>query len=99
MHEFIIPTRHAHAPVVPSFFLEAKAPKGGADVALRQACYDGAHGARAMHSLQNYGKTDPAYDENTYAYSSNYHDGKLLLYTHHIQAHGRRTAGVSHDAG
>lgn len=66
LSQMIIPTEHADVPVVPNFFLEAKAPKGGADVALRQACYDGAHGARAMHSLQNYGETEPAYDGNAY---------------------------------
>lgn len=43
---YIIPTGHATAPVAPNFFMESKAPKGGADVAKRQACYDGAIGAR-----------------------------------------------------
>ncbi|KAK3311472.1 uncharacterized protein B0T15DRAFT_482486 [Chaetomium strumarium] len=37
---------HASVPVAPNFFLEAKAPKGAADVLKRQACYDGAYGAR-----------------------------------------------------
>lgn len=82
----IVPTKHTDALVLPNFFLEAKAPKGGADVVLRQACYDGAYGARAMHSLQNYGETEPAYDGNAYTYSSTYHDGTLKLYTHHFTA-------------
>ena len=78
----IIPTRHADVPVVPSFFLEAKAPGGGAKVARRQACHDGAYGARAMHSLQNYDK-EPVYDNKAYALSSTYLDGTLKLYSHH----------------
>ena len=51
---FIIPTGHVTAPVAPNFFLEVKRPSGGADVAKRQACYNGALGARCMHQLQSY---------------------------------------------
>ncbi|KAI1148203.1 hypothetical protein F4825DRAFT_434825 [Nemania diffusa] len=84
----IIPTKHADVPVAPNFFLEAKAPRGGADVALRQAGYDGAYGAHAMHGLQNYGKEEPVYDNNAYAFSSTYHagTGTLQLYAHHTTA-------------
>ncbi|ATY65041.1 hypothetical protein A9K55_005004 [Cordyceps militaris] len=79
------PTSHAQAPVVPNFFIEAKAPRGGADVAKRQACLDGAVGARAMHSLQNYGEDVPVCDGNAYTFSSTYHagTGTLQLYAHH----------------
>jgi hypothetical protein len=83
---FIIPTRHATAPVVPNFFMEAKPPKGGADVAKRQACYDGALGARAMHKLQSYGQDEPVYDGNAYTISTTYHDGTLKMYTTHPTA-------------
>ncbi|KAJ8106073.1 hypothetical protein ONZ43_g7185 [Nemania bipapillata] len=83
----IIPTKHAmNAPIVPNFFLEAKAPREGTDVARRQAGYDGAYGARAMHCLQNYGNDELIYDNNTYAFSSTYHDGALKLYAHHLTA-------------
>lgn len=51
LNQVIIPTKHADVLVVPNLFLEVKAAKGGVDVALRQACYDGAYGARAMHGL------------------------------------------------
>ena len=44
--QYIIPTGRAIAPVLPNFFLEVKAPQGGADVAKRQVCYDGAISAR-----------------------------------------------------
>ncbi|OAQ74389.1 hypothetical protein VFPFJ_10935 [Purpureocillium lilacinum] len=81
-----IPTKHANVPIAPNLFMEAKAPSGGADVAGRQACYDGAYGARAMHALQNYGEAKPTYDGNAYTFSSTYHDGTLKLYTHHATA-------------
>ncbi|RFU24503.1 hypothetical protein B7463_g11836, partial [Scytalidium lignicola] len=70
----------------PTFFLETKAPSGGADVAKRQACYDGAFGARAMHNLQSYGKGGPVYDGNAYTITSTYHagTGTLQMYTTHL---------------
>ncbi|KAK3363917.1 hypothetical protein B0T25DRAFT_55727 [Lasiosphaeria hispida] len=86
MYPLIIPTKHASVPVAPNFFLEAKAPKGAADVLKRQACYDGAYGARAMHALQSYDEEEAAYDGNAYTYSSTYHAGTLKLYAHHVTA-------------
>ncbi|KAK4182009.1 hypothetical protein QBC35DRAFT_220698 [Podospora australis] len=88
LSQMIIPTKHANVPVAPNFFLEAKAPAGSADVARRQACYDGAYGARAMHALQSYGEEKPVYDGNAYTYSSTYHagTGTLQLYAHHATA-------------
>ena len=82
----IIPTKHTTAPVVPNFFLEAKAPSGGIDVARRQAMADGAYGASGIHSLQNHGLDEPVYDGNAYTYSSTYQRGHLLLYGHHLSA-------------
>lgn len=81
---FIIPTGHAIAPVAPNFFLEVKRPSGGADVAKRQACYNGALGARAMHRLQSYREEEPVYDGNAYTITSTYHDGTLKMYTTHL---------------
>ncbi|KAE8453668.1 hypothetical protein EG329_009179 [Mollisiaceae sp. DMI_Dod_QoI] len=72
------------APVAPNFFLEAKRPSGGADVAKRQACYDGAIEARAMHQLQSYGKDEPVYDGNAYTITTTYHAGNLNMYATHI---------------
>lgn len=71
--------------MVPNFFLEVKDTNGGARVAKRQAGYDGAIGARAMHALQNYSVEEPAFDGNAYTYSSTYHagTGTLQLYAHH----------------
>ena len=90
LSSLIIPsdTNAARRPAAPNFFLEAKAPWGGADIAKRQAGLDGAIGARAMHALQNYGDEDPGFDGNAYSYSSTYHagTGTLQLYTHHVTA-------------
>lgn len=86
LNKTIVPTKHTKAPVAPNFFIEAKAPSKGVDVALRQALHDGAYGARAMHSLQNYDQVEPVYDGNAYTYSSTYHAGQLKLYTHHVTA-------------
>ncbi|KAK3375659.1 hypothetical protein B0T24DRAFT_647938 [Lasiosphaeria ovina] len=85
LSRMIIPTKHADVPVAPNFFLEAKGPRGGAEITRRQACYDVAHGARAMYSLQSYGKEEPVYDGNAYTHSSTYHagTGTLPLYAHH----------------
>ncbi|KHN96006.1 uncharacterized protein MAM_06111 [Metarhizium album ARSEF 1941] len=84
----VIPTKHPSVPVAANFFIEAKGPNGNASVAQRQACYSGAYGARAMHTLQNYGKPSDSYDGNAYTYSSTYHPatGTLQLYAHHTTA-------------
>ncbi|OAA36066.1 hypothetical protein NOR_07672 [Metarhizium rileyi] len=84
----VIPTKHHSVPVASNFFMEVKGPDGNASVAQRQACYDGAYGARAMHALQNYGKAEPEYDGYVKTYSSTYHPatGSLQLYAHHITA-------------
>ncbi|KAL7821013.1 hypothetical protein V8C26DRAFT_426907 [Trichoderma gracile] len=84
----ILPSKHKNVPVATNFFLEAKGPNGNAVVMQRQACYDGAYGARAMHSLQNYNEEEPEYDGNACTFSSTYHaaTGTLQLYSHHITA-------------
>ncbi|EXJ82323.1 hypothetical protein A1O3_06136 [Capronia epimyces CBS 606.96] len=79
----IIPSTTTSRPVAPNFFLEGKGPKGQTDVLQRQALYNGALGARAMHSLQNYGTNTPVYDNNAYSFSSTYHDGQLRVYATH----------------
>lgn len=89
LSNLVVPAKHENDPVAPNFFLEAKAPSGSALVVENQACYDGAHGARAIHALQNYGRTESTdnYDGNAYAYSSTYHSGGTLrLYAHHVTA-------------
>ncbi|KAH8821755.1 hypothetical protein F5884DRAFT_101721 [Xylogone sp. PMI_703] len=83
--QFIVPTGHAIAPVVPNFFFEIKPHSGDLDVAKRQVCYDGALGARAMHELQLY-KRKRVYDNKAYTLTSTYQGGQLLIYAHYPMA-------------
>ncbi|MCJ1384250.1 hypothetical protein MMC17_007366 [Xylographa soralifera] len=80
----IVPSTDTRNPNAPNFFLEAKGADGSAALKTRQACFDGALGARGMHALQNYGQAEPTYDNNAYTYSATYHDGALKLYSHHL---------------
>ncbi|EEP76022.1 predicted protein [Uncinocarpus reesii 1704] len=80
----IIPSTQDDLPIVPNFFLEAKGPDGSLAIATRQACYNGALGARGMHSLQSYQQDGPIYDNNAYTLTSTYHGGQLKMYTTHI---------------
>jgi hypothetical protein len=89
----IIPSTQDDLPMVPNFFLEAKGPDGSLAVATRQACYDGALGARGMNSLQSYQQDEFAHDNNAYTITSTYHGGQLKLYTTHLaepRGQGRR---------
>lgn len=84
LNKAIIPSKHKERPFLPTFFAEAKGPHGSPDVAVLQACHDGAVGARAIHSLHSLGGTK-AYDGNAYAASATYQGGgDLKLYTHHM---------------
>ena len=80
----IIPSTQHDLPIAPNFFLAAKGPDGSLAVAGRQACYDGALGARGMHSLLSYGQDGPAYDNNANTITSTYHGGTLKMYTNHL---------------
>lgn len=80
----IIPTTETKHPIVPNFFLAVNGPSGLPVVAQRQACYDGALGARGMHSLQSWGQDKPVYDNNAYVLTSRYSDGQLKMYTSHV---------------
>ncbi|MCJ1377738.1 hypothetical protein MMC17_000834 [Xylographa soralifera] len=77
----IVPSTQTDLPIAPSFFLATKGPDGSVSVARRQACYDGALGARGIQSLQSYGHAEPVYDNNAYTITSTYYDGQLKLYT------------------
>ncbi|EDN10698.1 predicted protein [Histoplasma mississippiense (nom. inval.)] len=86
LRDYIIPSTQDDLPIVPNFFLEAKGPDGSLAVATRQACYDGALGARGIHALQSFqqdGSRSP-YDNNAYTLTSIYHGGTLKLYTTHL---------------
>ena len=79
----IIPSTQDDLPILPNFFLAVKGPDGSAAVAKRQACYDGALGARGMLHLHSYGKGNLMDDNNAYTFASTYHDGTLKIYTSH----------------
>lgn len=81
--KYIVPSSDTTLPAVPNFFPEGKSIKGRTDTARRQACHDGAAGARAMHQLQNYRASTPVYDGNAYTITSTYHDYKLNMYATH----------------
>ncbi|EDN06469.1 predicted protein [Histoplasma mississippiense (nom. inval.)] len=84
LSDHIIPSTQDDLPMLANFFLEAKGPDGSLAVATRQACYDGALGARGIHSLQSYQQDESAYDNNAYTLTSTYHGGTLKLYTTHL---------------
>ena len=83
----IQPTTQDDSPIIPTFFLAAKGPDGSGAVAKRQACYDGALGARGIHSVQSYGQDELNYDDNAYTITSTYSDGQLKMFTSHSAQH------------
>ena len=83
LDSLIVPSRSSDAPFLPNFLAEAKAPGASAEVARRQAVYDGAFGARAMLHLQAFGGEE-IYDGNAYTLTSTYTDGKLEIFAHHM---------------
>jgi len=84
LSDHIIPSTQHDLPIVPNFFLAGKGPDGSIAVAARQASYDGALGARGIHSLQSYRQDEPAYEKNAYTMTSIYDGGTLKIYTSHL---------------
>lgn len=83
---YIVPSTIGNAPMLPNFFAEAKGPQGRADIARRQACYDGAIGERTMLHARSYvSGADAVYDGNAYTITSTYQSGTgtLTMYTVH----------------
>ncbi len=79
----VVPSTQHDLPSTPNFFLAAKGPDGTLAVAERQACYDGALGARETHSLRSHGLDEPTYDNKAYTITSIYQGGTLKMYTSH----------------
>ncbi|KAL9101137.1 MAG: hypothetical protein Q9163_003581 [Psora crenata] len=84
LDSLIVPSTISECPFLPNFFGEVKAPTGIPVVAERQACYDGAFGARAMHHVRNYG-AEETYDHNAHSFTFTYYVGILQLYAHHMR--------------
>ncbi|KAH9831037.1 hypothetical protein Tdes44962_MAKER08971 [Teratosphaeria destructans] len=94
LNRYIIPSTSTTLPAAPNAFFVGKGCGGRADVARRQAMYDGALGACAMHRLQTYGRATSHFDGNAYTVTSSYHPGTgtLQIYTTHPQ---RATNGTN----
>ncbi|KAF3484266.1 uncharacterized protein GIQ15_03590 [Arthroderma uncinatum] len=86
LNNFIILLTQDSLPITLNFFLEAKGPNGSPAVATRQACYNGALGARGIHKLQSYKQDEPVFDNKAYTITSTYLAGTLKLYTTHPTA-------------
>ncbi|KAJ3579925.1 hypothetical protein NPX13_g640 [Xylaria arbuscula] len=80
LNKHIVPSTQHDLPIVPNFFLNVKGPDGTFAVAGRQACYDGALGARGMNSLQRYGDPELDADDKAYTLTSTYYEGYLNIY-------------------
>ncbi|RAH65796.1 uncharacterized protein BO66DRAFT_474789 [Aspergillus aculeatinus CBS 121060] len=92
LNDQIIPSTQDHGccPVAPNFFVAVQGHCGAAPGAMRQACHEGALGARALHSLQlfghgkgNPGDCRPTYDNKAYTTMCTYHSGCLGIYATH----------------
>ncbi|KAL3488277.1 hypothetical protein BJX62DRAFT_212222 [Aspergillus germanicus] len=101
----IIPSRKDELTILPNFSLEVKGPRGTGDVVKRQACYNGAFGSRAMHSLREYihqattgegkeedkngGDESTLFDNNAYTISSTLESSTGMLTLY--TSHPRKT--------
>ncbi|PLB46543.1 hypothetical protein P170DRAFT_448394 [Aspergillus steynii IBT 23096] len=85
LNDQIMPSNKSNRPVAPNLFVEMKGNEGSVPAVHRQACYDGALGARSMHSLQQYGNETglDRYDNNAYTLEFTYHTGTLGMYVTH----------------
>ncbi|EAA35960.2 hypothetical protein GE21DRAFT_33 [Neurospora crassa] len=80
----IIPSTQLEQPILPNFFLEVKGPVGSEVIVQRQACYNGALGARGMQHLISYGASELVYDNKAYTLTCTYQTGTLKMYTAHV---------------
>ncbi|CAK7275501.1 hypothetical protein SEPCBS119000_006721 [Sporothrix epigloea] len=86
LSSLIKPSDAGDKPVVPNFFVEVAGRDRSPYVAELQSRYYGAIGARAIHSLQNYGKQCPVYDGKAKTLSVIICGRSLEIYAHHITA-------------
>ncbi|KAL8709754.1 MAG: hypothetical protein Q9220_005540 [cf. Caloplaca sp. 1 TL-2023] len=79
--KYIEPSIQDILPVAPNFFLHVMGPSGTFEVALRQATYDAALGARGLSRLHAYLQDDYAEDKNAYSIAAIFEGWTLTLYT------------------
>ncbi|KAK8131826.1 hypothetical protein PG984_008264 [Apiospora sp. TS-2023a] len=85
LDHLIAPSKQKDLVILPNFFLEAKGPKGNDEIAMLQATYDGALGARAMHNLRGFKEPcSAAYDQKAYTIMFTSVAGCLNIYTTHL---------------
>lgn len=84
LSDLIIPSTQHDLPIVPNNSTAVKGPDGTLAVARRQACYDGAFGARSMQSVQSFRQTEPLYDGKAYAFTSISYGGNLKIFTSYV---------------
>lgn len=80
---FIQPSKTS-APILPNYACEIKGPEGSPQVLQRQACHDGAVGARAMHHIQSYKLPAPDWHGKACSLTSTYQKGTASVYAHHV---------------
>ena len=88
LRQHIVPCNDSSRPTAPNFFIKGKSRSARPNMAKLQASHGEAVGARAIHSLENYGQHKAEYDGNIKSYSNTYHPttSTLKLYGHHTTA-------------
>jgi hypothetical protein len=88
-------------PIAPNFFIEVRGPTAKPEIAQRQAWYDGVIGARAMHSLHSYNRSEPVYDNKIHTLSAVYDakKGELHIYGHSIAQPNGKTEFYTFEVG
>ena len=85
---FIVPTNAEKAPFSPNFFTKVG---GGPDIphdVEKQARYDGAIGARGIHTMLNLGKATEVFDGKAYTVTFVYYSGCLQMWLHFVAPTG-----------
>ncbi|KAH8797839.1 hypothetical protein F5884DRAFT_646690, partial [Xylogone sp. PMI_703] len=93
---YIVPSKHAHAPMLPNFSVEAKSSDGSPAVARRQAAINAHIGTRAMKSIQDFTDGTDTFDKNVRSYTSTLVDGHLKLYASHVTKSRSRSRPVDY---
>ena len=83
LNNILVPSSRTNLPILPNFFLAVKAFSDNESIALNQACYDGAFGARAMQASESFSLGKYSSSGNARVISSTIGHGTLKLYACH----------------